>query len=329
MRNKKITYSLLSLLIILGLLVSGCGQAKPAAPAAAPAPAASAPTPTPAAPGEDSAKVVKDAVVKYFNDIPTVKDSYKIAEKDLKEGLEKDAGKYLVVDIRKAEDYAKGHIKGAVNVPFGKDIADNLEKIRAAGKGKIVAVYCYTGQTAGQTVALLNIAGVNAKSLHGGWGTGIKYGWAALKYPEVTDAAKLPDGSADGNKSIDKTVKDYFINMPQDIYKIDDEVLKPELDKNADKYLVVDIRRAEDYAKGHIKGAINVPYGPDLSAKLDELKSKAAGKTMVVYCYTGQTAGQADALYNLVGIKTKSLNFGFGNKDLPKSWDGLGYEVVK
>ncbi|GAB6174822.1 rhodanese-like domain-containing protein [Paradesulfitobacterium aromaticivorans] len=326
MRNKKL-YSLLSLLVILGLLVSGCGQST--------TPTATTPsstsTPSTTAPAEDAAKAVKTAVVSYFNNIPTVGDSYKISEDKLKSELEQNAKAYLVLDIRKADEYAKGHIQGAVNVPFGKDIADNLDKIRAASKDKTVIVACYTGQTAGQTVSVLNVAGIKTRSLHGGMGNGINYGWLAKKFPTVTEATAMPQAAAveSPNKDIDKAVKDYFNNMPADSYKIDDPALKDELAKNADKYLVVDIRQAKDFDAGHIKGAINVPYGADLGTKLDSLIEQSKGKTLVVYCYTGQTAGQADSLFNLVGITAKSLNFGMGNKDLPKSWAGLGYEVIK
>lgn len=326
MRNKKL-YSLLSLLVILGLLVSGCGQST--------TPTATTPsstsTPPATAPAEDPAKAIKSAVVSYFNNIPTVGDSYKISEDKLKAELEQNAKAYLVLDIRKADEYAKGHIQGAVNVPFGKDVADNLDKIRAASKDKTVIVACYTGQTAGQTVSVLNVAGIKTRSLHGGMGNGINYGWLAKKFPTVTEATAMPQAAAveSPNKDIDKAVKDYFNSMPADSYKIDDPALKDELAKNADKYLVVDIRQAKDFDAGHIKGAINVPYGADLGTKLDSLIEQSKGKTLVVYCYTGQTAGQADSLFNLVGITAKSLNFGMGNKDLPKSWAGLGYEVIK
>jgi len=38
-----------------------------------------------------------------------------------------DAGEeFLLLDIRKADDYAKGHLKGAVNAPWGPAIADSL-----------------------------------------------------------------------------------------------------------------------------------------------------------------------------------------------------------
>lgn len=328
MRNKKVMYSLVSLLIVLGLLLSGCSQ-QPTTPATT----TPATTPT-TAPAEDPAKAIKTAVEAYFNDLGTnVKDSYKITEKDLKDALEKDPNSYAVLDVRKADAYAQGHIKGAINVPYGSDIATNLDKIRALAKNKTLIVACYTGQTAGQTDSLLNVAGIKTRSLNFGMGNGLEgKGWLGQKFPVVTAATTMPDAPAvaSPNKAIDDAVKKYFNNVPADSYKIDLPVLKDAIAKEADKYYIVDVRKAEDFAKGHIKGAVNVPYGPEIAKNLDSLKEKSQGKTLVVYCYTGQTAGQTDSLLNLLGITTKSLNFGFGMDGFNKGWSAdKTYEVVK
>ncbi|MGE5605438.1 MAG: rhodanese-like domain-containing protein, partial [Bacteroidota bacterium] len=73
---------------------------------------------------------------------------------------------------------ALGHIPGAYNIPF-KQIGQNLELLP---KDKTIIVYCYTGQTGGQTAALLNIAGFDARSLNGG----MNNGWLKLSYPVIT-----------------------------------------------------------------------------------------------------------------------------------------------
>ncbi|WP_300408846.1 rhodanese-like domain-containing protein [Lagierella sp.] len=46
-----------------------------------------------------------------------------------------------VVDVRPAEDYDKGHVEGAVSVPFDK-VEENMDKIP---EGKPVITYCFTG----------------------------------------------------------------------------------------------------------------------------------------------------------------------------------------
>jgi rhodanese-related sulfurtransferase len=340
MQKRKIALAL-SPLLIVGMLVTGCGQAKPASTPASNAAATSsgtaATTPAPA-PAEDPSKVIKGAVETYFNAIgSTVKNSYKIAEKDLKDELDKTPDKYVILDIRRADAYAQGHIKGAINVPYGPDIAKNLDKIRAIAKDKTVVVACYTGQTAGQTDSLLNVAGIQTVSLNSGMGgsgtAGFENrGWLGMKYPVVTEATSMPSAPAveSKTKAIDAAVQKFFNEMPADSYKIDLPAMKDALAKEADKYYIVDVRKAEDFAKGHIKGAINVPYGPDVAKNLDSIKEKGKGKTVVVYCYTGQTAGQVDSLLNIYGITTKSLNFGFGMEGFSKGWSAdKSYEVVK
>ncbi|TGE38027.1 hypothetical protein E4K67_08535 [Desulfosporosinus fructosivorans] len=318
-------------LLIVGFLVTGCGQAQPTV---APTP----PSSTTTAPADDPAKVIKSAVETYFNDIGSkVTNSYKISEKDLKAELDKTPDKYVVLDLRRADAYALGHIKGAINVPYGPDIAKNLDAIRAIAKDKTLIVACYTGQTAGQTDSLLNVAGIKTLSLNSGMGgsgtPGFETrGWLGQKYPTVTEPTAMPTvpAVASKNKAIDVAVQKYFDQVPADSYKIDLPIMKEALAKEADKYYVVDVRNAADFAKGHIKGAVNVPYGPEIAKNLDSIKDKSAGKTVVVYCYTGQTGGQVDSLLNLLGIPTKSLNYGFGMDGFTKGWSSdKSYEVVQ
>jgi len=325
---------LLSNLLIVGLLVTGCSQAKPAATTPSNSPAATATA-------EDPSKVIKGSIETYFGNIgSTVKDSYKISEKDLKAALDTSPDKYVVLDIRKADAYAAGHIKGAINVPYGPDIAKNLDSIRAIAKDKTVIVACYTGQTAGQADSLLNAAGIKTLSLNSGMGgsgtPGFETrGWLGQKFPTVTEATAMPTAPAVAttSKAIDDAVKNYFEAIGttvKDSYKIDLPAMKDALAKEADKYYIVDVRQAKDFAIGHIKGAVSVPYGPDIAKNLDSIKDNSKGKTVVVYCYTGQTAGQVDSLLNIYGINTKSLNFGFGMDGFTKGWSAdKSYEVVK
>ncbi|WP_206811329.1 rhodanese-like domain-containing protein [Paradesulfitobacterium ferrireducens] len=277
-----------------------------------------------------------DAVAAYFNNMP--KDSYKIPEKDLRDALAANPEKYVVLDIRQKDAYDKGHIPGALNVPFGAEIANNLDKIRAVAQGKTLVVACYTGQTAGQTDALLNLAGITTRSLNFGMGKdGFENGWLALNakdpsYQLSKEAVAMPNAPAvaSPNPGIDDAVRTYFLAMPKDVYKISNPDLKAALAANPEKYFVVDVRQADAYAGGHIKGAINVPFGAEIAKNLSMLKEQAKGKTMVVYCYTGQTAGQVDALMNILGLTCKSLDFGFGTATFKHGWSSdPTYEIVK
>jgi rhodanese-related sulfurtransferase len=75
---------------------------------------------------------------------------------------------------------------------------------------------------------------------------------------------------------------------------------------------------------------VNIPYGPDIAKNLDSIKEKGQGKTAVVCCYTGQKSGQVEAALNILGISTKSVDFGFGKEGFPKGWStDKANEIVK
>lgn len=73
----------------------------------------------------------------------------------------------LILDIRTAADYKKGHIKGAKNIPLS-DFASSVDKL-AADKDKPVLVYCNSGNTVTRAIKLLKKAGfVQVNNLDGG-----------------------------------------------------------------------------------------------------------------------------------------------------------------
>jgi len=329
MNKKKVLYSLVSTLVVSSMILTGCSKS-----AEIPANAPITNTAKEGAPVGDSAKAVKPAVEAYFTNIgSTVQDQYKIAEKDLSAELVKNPGNYAILDIRQADAYKLGHIKGAVNVPYGPSIASNLDKIRAYAKDKTLILVCYTGQMAGQTDSIFNIAGIKTRALNHGMGTGLDVvGWASLKLPLDTDPTVMPELPAvtSPNKAIDDAVIKYFSEAPNDSYIIDVPTLKEAMTKNPDKYYFIDIRAAADFANGHINGFVNIPYGPDIAKNLDSIKEKGQGKTVVVCCYTGQTAGQVDGALNILGISTTSVEFGFGKAGFPKGWStDKANEIVK
>jgi rhodanese-related sulfurtransferase len=56
--------------------------------------------------------------------------------------------------------------------------------------------------------------------------------------------------------------------------------------------VVLDVRSSEEYADGHIPGAINIPYD-EIPAYLDSLNA-FRGREIVVYCRSGRRAGVAE-----------------------------------
>jgi phage shock protein E len=76
----------------------------------------------------------------------------------------------VVIDVRTSEEYALGHIRGAINVDFfDRDFAEKLKK----HEGKTVLVHCASGGRSGQTITKIKDANFPAiyhlKSGFSGW----------------------------------------------------------------------------------------------------------------------------------------------------------------
>ena len=79
--------------------------------------------------------------------------------------------------------------------------------------------------------------------------------------------------------------------------------------KSSDNHItIVDVREAEDYAKGHLPGAINLPKG-----SWDNPTGLSKGKTNVVYCYTQvcHLAANACVVFASKGFPVMELEGGF------------------
>ena len=246
--------------------------------------------------------VVTKAAKDYFNNAPANVNKYSVAEVLAKI----DAGeKMLIIDIRRADDYAKGHLKGAVNVPYAT-IGESLELIPDD-----VPVYlnCYSGQTASQTIALLNVAGKQAGNIQGGW-NGISATEGIDVYLETTEN-KLSGKTYAVNDDIEAAIKAYYeeanaansFNFPAaDYAKLIEE-------GKDDAYTLVDIRSAEDHAKSYIPGVdVNVPFPGAMPAGFDNIPKD---KPVIVQCYSGQTASQTVAILRLLGYEAYNLSGGW------------------
>ena len=64
--------------------------------------------------------------------------------------------------------------------------------------------------------------------------------------------------------------------------------------------LILDVRTSEEFASGHVPGAINIPYD-EVGMRVDELGSDL-DRTVVVYCERGGRAGKAEATLLAAGF---------------------------
>jgi rhodanese-related sulfurtransferase len=79
-----------------------------------------------------------------------------------------------IIDVRTSDEYVKGHIAGAINIPIGNLAGDRLPT------GPVLTA-CSTGRRGGRAADLLDRAGRTAFSIDGG-----TKAWAAAGLPIVT-----------------------------------------------------------------------------------------------------------------------------------------------
>ena len=68
-----------------------------------------------------------------------------------------------------------------------------------------------------------------------------------------------------------------------------DEAVK--IMKDEKNYIILDVRRPDEYAEGHIPGAINVPNEEIGTAEIAELPDKS--QLILVYCRSGRRSKEA------------------------------------
>jgi len=142
-----------------------------------------------------AASLSQEDLLNSINDyIQKVDDNWNyITPKDLHVKLTKD-NEFFLLDIRKPDDYASGHIEGAVNI-FWLDIfkPENLQKLP---KDKKIVLICYVGHTASQVMTLLKMLGFDVVVLKYGMGKspvpGIPIaGWTTLDLPITREEAPI------------------------------------------------------------------------------------------------------------------------------------------
>lgn len=296
--TKRLTF-IITLLTLIAFLAAGCGSQQPKADNKP----ASAPT------AFDSAVVTKeatwDAYKKVLADVQGKTFPFDAAK--AKELLAGNESKYLIIDMRSPEDYTKGHVKGAVNLS-AVQLAENLDKLPT---DKTLLLYCYTGQTTALTVVPLKAFGYKAISVSKGFPSIEQAGFDL-------DTAAVTFKGQDAKPPADPKIAAAQAGIKENLLAIAKQAgaktlilkgadAKALVDSAPDKYAFVDLRSAEDYNKEHVKGALSVP----LAMLQEKLASLPKDKTLVLYCYSGQTAAMATAPLKAEGFKLVSISTGF------------------
>ncbi len=100
---------------------------------------------------------------------------HNIGVEALKAGLAD--GKILLVDVREAEEYAAGHIKGALFNPLSKF---DPAKLPTVGPGQQLIIYCRSGRRSVSAMEQARLAGRADANTHFGGGI---LGWTGAGEP--------------------------------------------------------------------------------------------------------------------------------------------------
>ena len=221
---------------------------------------------------------------------------------------------YHIFDIRKADVYAAGHIEGAVNSSLGTIVAD------AAAVTKPILVVCYSGQSAAHAVVALRLSGhPTAKTLK--WGMS---GWTSNNDSWSGSTSNFASTSSNWTKPASPATSPGFDYPEISSTATGAELLAERVSamttngfkgvpsatvvENPGAYFINNYWAASDNELyGHITGAIR---NNTHTLANDGFKDLDPSKTIVTYCWTGQTSSMITAYLNVLGYDALSLKNG-------------------
>lgn len=172
----------------------------------------------------------------------------------------------LVIDLRDDDEYDRGHLVNAINIPYDDDFKSELREI-SDYKDKTILVYGRTsniGEKASKE--LVDNGFKNVKNATKGID---EYNYNLVKVENITGKEA---------EKIIKDAKDDKIDFDDD-YDGDDELI------------IIDVRSEKDFKNGHIENAINIPF-EEFDNKINELNNYR-NKEIIIYSTTGKKSSEA------------------------------------
>jgi len=228
----------------------------------------------------------------------------------------------LIIDLRSADIYNKGHIKGAVNVEMNRLLSYFENDIIPFEYDKIILV-CDGGQRTSYSTQLLRLMGYgNVYSMRwgmSGWNSEFSgYLWERVISSEYQD--KLVQESSPKPASVNQPVFAFSELSGEDLLRerVSDLLSQPPnnafikstiLFEDPEKYFIINLERKDKYESGHIPGAVR--YKPQGTLGIPtEMGTLPTDKPIVLYCGTGMTSAFAAAYLRLFGYDARSMSYG-------------------
>ncbi len=97
-----------------------------------------------------------------------------------------------------------------------------------------------------------------------------------------------------------KAGNDYLQSVPKDRYRIESHCLMSDLERESNEYFLLDVRQPEEFAQGHLAGAVNIPLRQVLD-HLNQLPKPKSGKTLLIICRSQHRANHALVILRELG----------------------------
>src|SRR5256712_9659110 len=122
---------------------------------------------------------------------------------------------------------------------------------------------------------------------------------------EPSSAAAAPQGAAEARK----TLADFFLRTKGATRVVSASEVWEGIRSGKGRYRVVDVRQPEEYEKGHVPGAINIPL--DVLFRRESLEMlPVAGDPIVLVCHSGHMESMALGGLAALGYEPYVLRFG-------------------
>jgi len=240
--------------------------------------------------GYTNVKVFAEGYPKWVSD----KSNYPAVSAEwVKKQIDKGADMVLVDSRPKRKKYDKGHIPTAISIPDMQ--FDDLKDQLPVEKSKLVVFYC---------------GGLHCKLSHKSAAKAIAMGYANVK----VFAEGYPAWVAYAGKPATTAAAATAIKAGEEEGSIDHAEFKRLVNDSPETVLLVDVRDADEYKKGSLKTAVNIPID-DLEEKI---KTLPADKPVVFICGTGARSGEAFYMVQDVRPELKNVFYVDGEMTIKK-----------
>lgn len=231
-------------------------------------------------------------------------------------------GNNHIIDLRNSETFAKGHIKGAVNVEFSNLPDYFTNQIKPFEFDRIVMV-CNSGQMSSYSTSLLRLIGYgNVYAMRwgmSGWNKDIaSNSWLESVSSEYQDKLELDINESAGAADLPKMNtgktggEEIMLARFNRLFEAGfSEAIIPaeKVFEHPNNFYTINYDRRDKYESGHIPGAVR--YKPNGTLGIvSEMQTIPTDKEVVVYCGTGHNSGFVTAYLRLFGYNAKTLTYG-------------------